>query len=358
MCHHTWLFRISFIILIANSNVMIPIRKVFLIFLFVSLVLLQSCQTLDEPQVSTLSPSDIGVTYGVSGGQIITQGYDIVSAQGICWSTNAFPTISDNHTNDVSQNGSFTSYIMGLTANTTYFIRAYATNTIGTGYGVQISFTTAFSEGTPPTGTVTDPRDGFVYNYILIGRHAWFAQNLAYIPHVSPSAQNGGIYVYDYQGSDVTEAKGTWNYKKYGCLYRWSVAMTDFGNGQDICPVGWHVSSDEDWKDLEAFLGMDSPELVLTGYRNTGNVGDAIKSTTGWLSGGNGDNTAGLNAVPAGQNHYNGTFGHLHEYGLFWTSTSYSSTQAYERWVYQANSGVNRYMTTKTTAKSIRCVKD
>ena len=104
------------------------------------------------PTVSTSSITNITETTATGGGNVTAQGSSSVTARGICWSTSSNPTTLDSHTTDGSGTGSFTSNITGLTANTPYYVRAYATNSEGTTYGSQVSFTTTGS-GTAPTVT-------------------------------------------------------------------------------------------------------------------------------------------------------------------------------------------------------------
>jgi hypothetical protein len=94
------------------------------------------------PVLTTSVLSDISQTSAKSGGNITNDGGATVTSRGICWSTGQTPTISDNKTTDGTGAGSFTSAITGLTPNTTYNLRAYATNNTGTGYGSIVSFTT------------------------------------------------------------------------------------------------------------------------------------------------------------------------------------------------------------------------
>ena len=113
------------------------------------------------PILAVLSTSAISVyaaTTATAGGNITSDGGSSITDRGICWSTSANPTISDSHTHDGTGTGSFTSNMTGLTASTLYHFRAYATNSGGTSYGSDISFTTAamilpaISELTFPNG--------------------------------------------------------------------------------------------------------------------------------------------------------------------------------------------------------------
>jgi hypothetical protein len=91
--------------------------------------------------LTTKNVSSITQTSAVSGGTITDNGGDSITARGVCWSTSQNPTIANSKTSDGSGSGSFTSNLIGLTNNITYYLRAYATNSVGTAYGNQISFT-------------------------------------------------------------------------------------------------------------------------------------------------------------------------------------------------------------------------
>ena len=94
------------------------------------------------PGVTISSMSNITATSASSGGTITADGGAAVTARGVCWSINQNPTNSDNKTNDGTGTGSFSSVISGLVQGTTYYIRAYATNSAGTGYSAQLTFST------------------------------------------------------------------------------------------------------------------------------------------------------------------------------------------------------------------------
>ncbi len=94
------------------------------------------------PTVTTTVISNITQTSASSGGNVTDGGSSAVTVRGVCWSTTENPTIADSKTEDGSGTGSFTSSITGLTAGTTYYVRAYATNSFGTSYGAQETFAT------------------------------------------------------------------------------------------------------------------------------------------------------------------------------------------------------------------------
>ena len=101
----------------------------------------------NPPTVTTTTVSSINSTTATSGGDVTDQGGTTVSARGVCWSTSQNPTTSDSKTTDGTGTGSYTSDITGLTPGTLYYVRAYATNSVGTSYGSQASFT-SYSPGT------------------------------------------------------------------------------------------------------------------------------------------------------------------------------------------------------------------
>ena len=94
------------------------------------------------PVVTTQEVREIGTTSAICGGEVTDGGDAAVTARGVCWSTSENPTITDFHTTDGSGTGSYTSNMTGLTENTVYYVRAYATNEKGTVYGEEKMFTT------------------------------------------------------------------------------------------------------------------------------------------------------------------------------------------------------------------------
>ncbi len=100
---------------------------------------------------ATTAASSIATTTASSGGNVTADDGDAVTARGVCWNTTGTPTTADSKTTDGTGTGVFTSSLTGLTANTTYYVRAYATNGGGTGYGAEVSFTTLAIVPNAPT---------------------------------------------------------------------------------------------------------------------------------------------------------------------------------------------------------------
>jgi hypothetical protein len=149
------------------------------------------------PTVTTTSISSIGTTTATSGGNVTSAGGGTITARGVCWSTSQNPTTSNSKTTNGTGTGSFTSSITGLTQNTTYYVRAYATNSVGTAYGSQVSFTTASSgsatyylspSGSDATGNGTISNPWFTLN------KAWTVVNAGETIYM-----RGGTYTYTSQ---------------------------------------------------------------------------------------------------------------------------------------------------------------
>ena len=105
------------------------------------------------PTVTTAQVSNITQTTAQGGGNVTNAGGANVTERGICWSTSHNPTISGNHASNGTGTGSYTVNMTGLTANTTYYVRAYAKNSAGTSYGSEVSFTTSQSISSPTVTT-------------------------------------------------------------------------------------------------------------------------------------------------------------------------------------------------------------
>lgn len=316
------------------------------------------------PTVTTTTASNVTQNSAVSGGNVIASGGTNVTARGVCYGTSPNPTISGAHTTDGSGTGAFTSNISGLIAGTTYYIRAYATNSVGTAYGNEVSFTTLASTGQPCIGipSFVDPRDGKTYNTVQIGLQCWMKENLNIGTKILGSnnqTNNQIIEKYCYDNQDA-------NCDQYGGLYQWDEMMnyTTSSNAnpsgrQGICPSGWHVPSDDEWCQLETYL---EPTLtcLIVGSRGT-DQGGKLKSTgtTQWSPPNVGaTNASGFTGLPSGYRSFNGTFNSLTLSTNIWTSTEYNTTDAWIRNLSYNYSNVNRSNHVKSYGHPTRCIKD
>lgn len=211
------------------------------------------------------------------------------------------------------------------------------------------------TSGSTGNGTYTDSRDGHTYNYITIGSQTWMAENLAYLPSVSPmsagSTADPNYYVFNYEGTNVSEAKANPNYAVYGALYNWEASIVS-------CPMGWHLPSDEEWKIFENYLGMSQSELDLIDIRNSGIVGKKLKSISGWFDNGNGDNSSGFDALPASCHYFTGEKTTIGFNALFWSETAYDEWAAWFRSLSNDNNGVFRGYFYKSNGYSVRCLQN
>lgn len=322
---------------------------------------------------------------------ILDPGSTGIIASGVCWSLTPNPSLGNSYTTDGTSIGSFLSQVSGLTSGATFYVRAYATNSIGTSYGAPISFTT-------PThcGTVTD-YDGNVYNTIYIGAQCWMKENLK-TTHYSNGAiitkgQASTTSYYPYAGQKYYYEYGDVpaNTPIYGLLYSWAAVMNGAGSSsnnpsgiQGICPSGWHVPSNAEWCELENYIepGIDV-NCNSTGYRGSmakklvapryWSQYDQNSFAPGyWPNDTTGFNDSGFSGLPGGRYdlHYTYTntasYVNLNVNGYWWSCTMDNNNYIFYRYLNYQNSGVNLtsiYNTTSTIsshhyAQSVRCVKN
>jgi len=197
---------------------------------------------------------------------------------------------------------------------------------------------------TPEGMPFTDSRDGHEYTSVAIGTQVWMAENLAYLPAVSPSTvasvTEANYYVYGFEGSNPEEAKMDSHYDHYGVLYNYVAAQT-------ACPDGWHLPTDKEWTKLKTYLA--------------GSPGKVLKSTTEWKENGNGANTSGFNAYPSGEQ-YTSPWGcsDLGSFAFYWTSTD--GEYRFLSWNHNRIDSWDRFIARSESPKSfgfsVRCIQD
>lgn len=212
------------------------------------------------------------------------------------------------------------------------------------------------NNGANSTDSFTDSRDGNIYKTVKIGKQIWMAENLKYLPNVigpgTGSETEPYYYVYDYNGSSVTAAIETENYKTYGVLYNWSAATT-------ACPKGWHLPSDAEWKVLEMHLGMTQQEADNTAWRGT-DEGNKLKEagTSHWEAPSEGTNSTGFTALPGGDRVGTGVFFDIGHIGFWWSATGSDAESAWIRSITYYLGSVDRHDYNKRQGFSVRCIKD
>ena len=300
------------------------------------------------PTLTTASVSNIISTSALSGGNITNNGGATIIKRGVVWSTIPNPTILDSMTNEGYGIGSFESEIIGLTPETKYYLRAYATNSSGTDYGNELSFTTTSSPVVVYGGGVTDA-NGNTYQSVIIGTQEWMSENLRTTKYSDgtsiPNVTDGGEWsdletgAWSHYENDSSQYEAT-----YGKLYNWYAVETG-----KLCPTGWHVPTDSEWTVLTDYLAAN-------GY--SGSEGTALKSTSGWNDDGNGTDDYGWLGLPGGSRYSPGDFGGIGDYGDWWSSSQYITGYAWIRYFHPSDDSVYRNYFKKENGESVRCLRD
>jgi len=187
--------------------------------------------------------------------------------------------------------------------------------------------------------------DGNVYGTVQIGGQVWMAENLKVTHYRNGDAitkvttdviweQTFSEAYCNYDFNDV-------NANTYGSLYNWY----SINDSRNIAPDGWHVPSDDEWKQLEMFIGISTSNADQTDWRGT-NEGEKLKASTGF------------NAQPAGYRHYEYGFLKLDSDSYFWSSLEYLTSLGAYRRLDTSHSSIYRYFENKRSGLSVRCVKD
>jgi len=301
----------------------------------------------DLATLTTTAYSSLDVNSVVSGGNITDDGNGAITARGVCWSTSTSPTISDSKTTNGTGSGSFTSSVTGLDAGTTYYLRAYATNSAGTSYGAEITFNTLVAD-----------YDGNKYHTVNIGTQMWTVENLTathfnngdVIPTTnSPgddiSGEASPVYQWPARNYDFIDISA-----EYGRMYTWYVAT----DSRNVCPTGWHVPSNTELEDMKTYLGGASV------------AGGKVKEAgeTHWLAPNTGaTNESGFTALPAGDRlpaGGSGAFVNTYEYGYYWSATQneFDTTLSWGQTLHNTDAVMEQSGYNPKSGISIRCIKN
>ena len=215
--------------------------------------------------------------------------------------------------------------------------------------------------------------DNNVYNTIRIGEQVWMAENLRTtkyadgtpIPKGDDLITSTTVPYWYYPNNDAT------NKPVYGLLYNWKAVMRDSPSSSDspsgvqgICPTGWHVPSDAEWKQMEMTMGMSQNDAYNTGWR--GNIAAKLSGNVGWATSTTDNaagnlsapdrNISGFSALPAGS--YYGIYSNFGTDAYFWSASAYDDSFVWQRCLKYSMYGVDRENVRMDGSYSVRCVKD
>jgi len=334
---------------------MINFRWILRLIIILSVV--YSCTRENLPVLTTTQVLEITPISAAGGGTLIDDGGKEVSSYGVCWNTSPNPKITDNKTTDGTVKGTYTSIMTGLLPNTTYYVRAYARNKAGIGYGEQIQFVTP-SDLSGQTENVSD-YEGNAYFAIGIGNQIWMKENLrstklndgTSIPLVIDNSEwaNTVSPAYCLYNNNEAEYKTT-----YGILYNGYTINTG-----KLCPVGWHVPTDAEWHLLILYLGGHPG--FYSDYIESMSAGGKMKETgtDHWKSPNKGaTNESGFTALPSGERGTSGTFYEININAFWWSSSEDVKGKTYYRYVNHDDPEVCRGPGFKQAGLSVRCLKD
>ena len=301
----------------------------------------------DLPILITTTPTAITYTTAIGGGNITSDGGAPITARGVCWSTTANPTISNNKSVDGTGTSTFVSSITCLNINTSYYVRAYATNSSGTAYGAQVTFNSK-----PYDALTAIDADGNLYHSITIGSQTWMVENLKTTKYRNgdpiTNITDNTSWVYTYSGAYCWYNNDITNKEIYGAMYN-GYTMQDTRN---IAPAGWHVPYLDEWTVLSTYLGGD----VLSGAK--------MKESgfTHWITPNtDATNSSGFTALPAGaRNKDTGAFTNLGLNCFFWNKNpgDVYSTSTKQSILFYDRSNFGPSVCSNNYGESVRCIKN
>ena len=230
-------------------------------------------------------------------------------------------------------------------------------------------------DDTQNTLTVTDV-DGNTYTTVQIGDQIWMAENLKTSHYANGTEIE--LVTDESAWSNLTFSDKAISYyensiankEAYGALYTWAGAMngstssdSNPSNVQGVCPDGWHLPSDNEWKELEMHLGMSQNETEMYTFRGTNEgskiAGDSRLWNEGILVTDIAFGSSGFWAIPSGyRNADNGGAYQLHEIAAFWSTTESGDTLSLSRLLNTHWTQIHRFTDSKKTGFSVRCIKD
>ena len=323
-----------------------------LAILFAALFLASGCKKASNtPSVTGTVPivvtgyySNLLINTVIFTGDVTSDGGSVVTKRGFCSSkTNPDPTIANDTIASGNGTGTFTGTVKGMKGQTLYYIRAYATNSIGTSYGTAVNVTTIDT-------TLADIENNH-YRLVQIGQQVWMAENLRVghyrngdaIPYVPDPSLSWAVW------HDLTTGAYCWYNTSssipYGALYNFYVVA----DPRNLAPTGWHVPSSAEFKILTDLLGGTNTaggKLKEIGYAHW-----QIPNTGA-------SNETGFNALPGGQCSFTGNIENMGAAGNWWTMTELDSGSGHSLVLNYDSNIANPNAYYKTCGYRVRCVRD
>lgn len=277
-------------------------------------------------------------------------------SRGVCWSASGDPDVRDSLL-QTAPDGALVDTLLIYAEAKEFRFRSYA---IGDGYVLYGPVAVLQIPVYPPGSGVFDS-EGNYYRSGIIAGHEWMLDNL----RVQHYANGDAINLVDDDSDWHTTSSGAWCYPgpnsqgqspAYGVLYN-GYAATD---GRNVCPAGWHVPVDAEWRTLEQYVGVPDTSLSASGVRGAAQAaGGAMKSTLHWQAPNTGaTNASGFDALPAGgRTYYDGNLFNAGMLAQFWVHT-HTGEQRRLRLLEYDHAGVGSYFSYVHSGASIRCVKD
>lgn len=320
--------------------------------------------SVSDPEIQTLGVTIVSSSVASCGGRC-SHGGNPATAMGVCWSTSPNPTIADNHTNDGSGEGMFTSQMTGLTAGVTYYVRAYMQNSTGVFYGEERSFILAECGD-----LVIHDYDNNSYHTVQIGTQCWLRENLR-----TTHCANGDVIQYSNSGYDYWNPyyyrNSNLDETEYGLYYNWPAVMNGSSSSnsnpsgvQGICPDGWHVPSNAEWSQLIVYLASDNTYWC---DNNADYIAKSLASQTGWLTyyyscdvGYDipANNATGFTAMPAGNRTSGESYNNVSSTAFFWSSTQEGDYNAYSWQIRYYERTVPMSSDSRYCGFSVRCLRN
>lgn len=341
----------------------ISLIKIIALTLFVAIF--ASCKKEAEPQLEIISINEISNSEALVLAKVEYESSNEIIEKGFVWSKQSGVNMENRLGSSTFGGGSgeFSHRIVNLEESTVYYVKAYLISNDIAIYSKELSFKTLETPSNiipcPGCETIEDI-DGNIYRTTYVAQLCWLVENLkttkyndgSEIDNVTAnqewkSTTSGAYCAYDNDEENV---------ENYGMLYNYYAVESG-----KLCPTGWHVATDEEWKQLESFVDSEfGPHTDVwddEGWRGS-DAAVKLKSESGWLGSG-GTNDYGFTALPGGQrDEIAAMYQRKGEWGLWWSANEIEATNKYRRHISNHETKIARFPSHKNSGFSVKCVKD